>query len=84
MKLENLKTANQLAKTISKNTQILEDLSDENVIINITLKNKTVTTIATDKMGESPFSKIANTFISDCIQIQRDEITNLVNQLEDL
>lgn len=86
MKYENLKLITSTVKEIEKLEKELTALSEfENgqVRMNISGKeSKTIMTIGCHKSFEHTFSGLAETFITDCIQLTRDKIDKLKKQLE--
>lgn len=88
MKLENYKEIQSTIKEIDKLEKDLISLSEyENREVRLVIsakESKTVMTIGCHKSFEHPLSGLAEVFITDCIQVIRDKITNLKKHLEAL
>jgi hypothetical protein len=88
MKYENLKEINSTVKQIERLEKDLISLSEyENGQVRIAIsgkESKTIMTIGCNKTFEHPLSGLAEIFITDCIQVTRDNITKLKKHLESL
>lgn len=83
MKYENFEAANRLMKSIKSDEKQLEQLAGTGVTIAI-IDDKS-NRIDYVKIGyQHAYGKVAETFLSDCIQILRDKISKSKSELEKL